>query len=141
MPKNIYPLKYIKILTIVDEVVKFVELVVVFLEVNLLHVHVVLGSKENPDGSLGCLLGVDVDLHVEGFVVQTVRTSLDQIGFGLLFAGHGQSVADGGVKVVEISHQLVDNNGLDLQVGKLDLLGFVGLHVDFVSVEIVMKKS
>lgn len=109
-------------LTVDGPLVKFHEVNPVLRHVQFMAVRVVFRSKEDANHGLGVLVAVDGDVVSEGLVVQTVLADLDVQVLCLLVGCDWKSVGDFGVKVVEESGQLVNDNGFDLDTWEDELV-------------------
>jgi len=85
------------------ETVEFEEVVTVHVDVDFASVFIILGANEDLDEGFGLLVAVDIDLVVEGLVVQTVLASADlEAVFVEFLLVDGNGVGDVGVVVVEV---------------------------------------
>lgn len=103
----------IYIRTINHEFIHLHEVHVVVDQVNFMTKFIVFWTKENANYTRGGFVAVDGNMIGEWFMIQTVLTSLDQSVPGFFVATNGHSVAEQGLKVIEVSDEFVYSYGLN----------------------------
>lgn len=94
---------------------------------------IIFGADEDANHDVGLLVGNNVDLVGEGFVVQPVLAGLDDDVF-LVFAD-SDGAADVDVEVVEVGDEFVDFDRVDLDSGEGELIVLVDGEVALVPEE------
>lgn len=94
---------------------------------------IVFGSDENANHDIAGFVRNEVDLVVEGFVVQSVLTSLDYDVFFVFADSDG--AADVDIEVIEIRDEFVDVDGIDFNAGEDEFFALVIRKMTLVSEE------